>query len=70
MQLEPPPNMPKYNNTIGDPCYRYNKQAKEHFFRNVYLAYLFLFFAAYDSKHFVAKKSQKNSLTQGAGSAY
>jgi len=32
----------QYEPLVGDPCYRYNKHAKERFFKNVYLAYLFV----------------------------
>ncbi len=32
----------QYEPLVGDPCYRYNKHAKERFFKNVYLAYLYV----------------------------
>lgn len=34
-----------YIELVGDPCYRYNRKAKENFFKNPALAYLF--FKAY-----------------------
>lgn len=48
---------------IGDPCYRYNKEAKEKFFKNPYLAYMFLYFALNFGKRFISKKaSVRDSL--------
>ena len=45
-----------YDPLIGDPCYRYNKCVKEKFFKNVYLAFLFIQFVKYYGDEFVANK--------------
>ena len=49
--------LPTYNIMIGDPRYRYNKEAKEKFFKNPYLSFMFLYFAACYAKRFIDKKS-------------
>ncbi len=45
-----------YDPLVGDPCYRYNKGVKEKFFKNVFLAYLFIQFAYYNGQTFTKKK--------------
>ncbi len=58
-----------YDPLVGDPCYRYNKQAKEKFFKNVYLSYLFVQFVFYEGKTFLHKKSQKDRELQNREAA-
>jgi hypothetical protein len=45
-----------YEPLIGDPCYRYNKEAKERFFKNRYLAFLFIQYTYYFGNDFVIHK--------------
>ena len=45
-----------YEPLVGDPCYRYNKCAKERFFKNRYLAFLFIQYAYYYGNEFVINK--------------
>ena len=45
-----------YEPLVGDPCYRYNKLAKERFFKNVYLSYLFVQFTYYNGNDFIVHK--------------
>ena len=46
----------QYEPLVGDPCYRYNKHAKERFFKNVYLAYLFIQFTYYFGNEYTINK--------------
>jgi hypothetical protein len=46
----------QYEPLVGDPCYRYNKHAKEKFFKNIYLAFLFVQFTYYQGNEFIANK--------------
>jgi hypothetical protein len=52
-------NLIYYHKVIGDPCYRYNKEVKEQFFKNVYLSLLFFYFIWYKGKDFIAKAIKK-----------
>jgi hypothetical protein len=45
----------QYCAVVGDPCYRYNKQAKENFFTNPFLAFMFVQFVYYHGMHFIEK---------------
>jgi len=45
-----------YEPLIGDPCYRYNKCAKEKFFKNRYLAFLFLQWIYFQGSTFIMHK--------------
>ncbi len=47
-----------YNSVVGDPCYRFSKRAKEEYFRNPFLA--FLFFIAIDKVASILKEELKN----------
>jgi len=54
-----------YEPLVGDPCYRYNKCAKERFFKNVYLAFLFVQFVYYHGNEFIINKQwrpQQNNI--------
>lgn len=46
----------QYDPLVGDPCYRYNKCAKEKFFRDEYLAFLFVQFTYYFGNEFILNK--------------
>lgn len=52
-------NNTSYCSEIADPCYRYNKCVKERFFKNVYLSYMFAFFAWLGGKTYIQKQAKK-----------
>ncbi len=50
------PNV-EYYDLIGDPCYRFKKIAKEKFFDNEYLAFMFLIYYHYKGIDIVSKET-------------
>ena len=52
-----------YEPLIGDPCYRYNKCAKEKFFKNRYLAFLFIQWIYFHGSTFITQKQWRQPDT-------
>lgn len=46
---------------ICNPCYKYSKCVKERFFRNIYLAYMFMYFLAFNGHKYINEKSEGNA---------
>jgi len=53
-----------YDELVGDPCYRYTKDAKETFFKDPTLAFIFLEFVRFTGKRLRVKPAKRPVFNQ------